>query len=48
MDAIKNLVVEFLNGIVSRFGVPSIIISDNGKSFVGTHIFLGKLAMVSI
>ena len=35
----KNLVVEFLDGIVTRFGAPSTIISNNAKSFVGTHIF---------
>ena len=33
-----NLVVEFLNRIVTRFGAPSTIISNNDKSFVGTHI----------
>lgn len=34
----KSSVVEFLNGIVTRFGAPSTIISDNAKSFVGAHI----------
>ena len=37
-DAIENLVVEFLDGIVTRFGAPSTIISNNAKFFVGTHI----------
>lgn len=37
-DATEPSVVEFLNGIVSRFGAPSTIISDNAKSFVGTQI----------
>ena len=37
-DATKNLVVEILNGIVTRFGAPSTIILDNAKSFMGTHI----------
>ncbi len=37
-DAIENLVVDFLDGIVTRFGAPSTIILDNAKSFVGTHI----------
>ena len=34
----KTLVVEFLDGIVTRFGAPSTIILDNAKCFVGTHI----------
>ena len=37
-DATENLVVEFLDGIVTRFGAPSTIISDNAKYFVGRHI----------
>ena len=37
-DATKNLVVEFLDGIVTRFGAPSTIISYNAKSFIGIHI----------
>ena len=37
-DAIESLVVEFLDGIVTRFGAPSTIISDNEKSFVGAQI----------
>ena len=37
-DAIENYVVEFLDGIVTRFGAPSTIISDNAKSFVGMCI----------
>lgn len=37
-DAIEPSIVEFLNGILSRFGAPSTIISDNAKSFVGTQI----------
>lgn len=37
-DAIEPLVVEFLDGIVSRFGAPSTIISDNAKSFFGSQI----------
>lgn len=31
--------VEFLDGIVTRFGTPSKIIFDNAKSFFGTRIF---------
>ena len=31
--------VEFLDSIVTRFGVPSTIISDNAKAFVGAHIY---------
>ena len=34
-DAIESSVVEFLDGIVTRFGAPSTIILDNAKSFVG-------------
>ena len=34
-DATEYLVVEFLDGIVTRFGAPSTIISNNAKSFVG-------------
>lgn len=37
-DATEPSVVEFLDGIVSRFGTPSTIISDNAKSFVGGQI----------
>ena len=37
-DATKSLVVEFLDGIVTRFGAPSTIILDNAKYFVGAHI----------
>ncbi|GLJ17262.1 hypothetical protein SUGI_0299520 [Cryptomeria japonica] len=37
-DATKASVLEFLDGIVTRFGVPSTIISDNAKAFVGTQI----------
>ncbi len=37
-DDTKPSVVEFLDGIVSRFGAPSTIISDNAKYFVGTQI----------
>ena len=36
---IKASAMGFLDGIVTRFGVPSTIISNNAKSFVGTHIF---------
>lgn len=35
-DATKPSVVEFLDGIVSWFGAPSTVISENAKSFVGT------------
>ena len=38
-DATKTLVVEFLDEIVTRFGVPSTIISDNAKSLVGAQIY---------
>ena len=38
-DATDNLVVEFLDGITTRFGAPFTIISDNAKSFIGTNIF---------
>lgn len=31
--------MKFLDGIVTGFGTHSTIISDNAKSFVGTHIF---------
>ena len=37
-DAIKSSLVEFLDGIVTRFGAPSTIILDNAKSFVGAQI----------
>lgn len=37
-DVTNTLVEKFLSGIVTRFGVPSTIISDNAKSFVGTQI----------
>lgn len=37
-DATESIVVEFLDGIVTRFGAPSTIISDNAKSFVGAQI----------
>ena len=38
-DSIETLVVEFCDGIVTRFGVTSTIISNNANSFVGTQIF---------
>ena len=38
-DAIENLVVELLDGIITRFGTPSTIISYNEKSFVGAQIY---------
>ena len=34
-DNTQYLVVEFLDGVVTRFGAPSTIISDNAKYFVG-------------
>ena len=37
-DAIEASVVKLLNGIVTRFSVPSTIISNNAKYFVGAHI----------
>lgn len=37
-DATESLVVEFLEGISTRFGVPSTMISYNAKSFVSTGI----------
>lgn len=37
-DATESSVVEFLDGIVTKFGAASTIISDNAKSFVGSHI----------
>jgi hypothetical protein len=37
-DATKSSVVEFLDGIVTRFSAPSTITSDNAKSFVGAQI----------
>ena len=37
-DATKSSIVEFLDGIITRFGAPSTIISDNAKSFVGAKI----------
>ena len=37
-DATKSSVVEFLDGIVTKFRAPSTIISDNAKSFVGAQI----------
>lgn len=37
-DATKSSVVEFLDGIVTTFGAPSTIISNNAKSFVGAQI----------
>ncbi|XP_057855975.1 uncharacterized protein LOC131065493 [Cryptomeria japonica] len=39
-DAIENSVVQFLEGIATRFGSPSTIISDNAKAFVGSQISL--------
>ena len=38
-DATKASIVDSLSGIVTRFGVPSKIISDNTKSFIGAHIY---------
>ena len=37
-DATEPSVIEFLDGIVTKFGAPSTIISDNAKSFVGSQI----------
>lgn len=37
-DAIKSLVVKFLDGIITRFGVPLTFILDNAKYFLGAHI----------
>ena len=37
-DAMETPMVEFIDGIVTKFGVPSTIISKYAKSFVGTHI----------
>ena len=37
-DATESSVVEFLDGIITRFGAPSTVISDNAKSFVGSQI----------
>lgn len=42
-DAKKSSVVEFLDGIVTRFGAPSTIILDNAKSFVGAQICVWEI-----
>lgn len=39
-DVIENSVVQFLEGIATRFGTPSIIILYNYKAFVGSYINL--------
>lgn len=39
-DATENLVVQLLEGIATRFGAPSTIISNNAKAFVGSQISL--------
>lgn len=38
-DATKTSVVEFLDNIVTRFGAPSTIKSDNARAFIGSHIY---------
>ncbi len=38
-DATKYFIIEFLDGIMTRFGAPSTIISDNEKSFLGAQIY---------
>lgn len=38
-DTTENLVVEFLDGLVTRFGAPSTIISNNAQLFVGVQIY---------
>ena len=37
-DSIESSILEFLDGIVTRFSAPSTIILDNAKSFVGAQI----------
>lgn len=37
-DVTEASVLEFLEGIVTRFGFPSTIISNNARAFVGTQI----------
>jgi hypothetical protein len=34
-DATESFFIEFLDGIMTKFGAPSIITLDNTKSFVG-------------
>lgn len=45
-DAIDTLVLEFLDGIVTKFGAPSTIIFDNAKDFLVPKSMIGKLDMV--
>lgn len=33
-----SIILDFLEGIFIRFGIPRIIISDNAKTFLGTKI----------
>ena len=42
-DVTKSLVIEFLDGIATRFVAPLTIILDNAKSFIGAQIFTWAL-----
>ena len=46
-DATKSSVVKFLDGIVTRFGAPSTIISDNAKSLLELRFVHGQLIIIS-
>ncbi|KAH9303750.1 hypothetical protein KI387_008154, partial [Taxus chinensis] len=37
-ESIESIIHDFIEGIVTRFGIPQTIISDNAKSFFGTKI----------
>jgi hypothetical protein len=45
-DVIAASILEFLDGIMARFGAPSTIIFDNTKVFVVTKSNIGKLGMI--